>query len=441
MKRILLIVAVLLSSIAYAQECDYILDGSEYNTDASKFEDGADVCVQSNKRLIISNAKNITITGYLVTSQTNGPGLKFQNCENVVIKDMTIEGGTIAMQIQGNNVHDVLIDGCEISGYTFAGIMLKDDNAPSDVTYSNVTIQNCKMDGSGSTGEAFYIGNSFFSKGTAHELENIKVLNNEIQFTGAEGIQMGCVVRGGEIAYNTITRAGDNPFDGTSQQSNSIQVGEGSGMFEQVKVHHNYIYDGSKKGNGIIVLGAAYVYNNRIRDTMRGLFVDDRPNRYDEPNPYCVIVDNVFYNIDEEVVLSYYSEPDDLYARNTIVDVRGDNLFRFAQGSSVLTEDNVEYASLEAAGLTEELLPIDGGGGDPYEPPVTKPDPEPLPPPDVTTVGKTVWFFYHVSGTLFYLVFAIIGVFYGSQYLRLTPDEVKDTLEKIRDFVKDRLSV
>ncbi|GAA4840521.1 hypothetical protein GCM10023331_26930 [Algivirga pacifica] len=197
-----------------------------------------------------------------------------------------IEGGNIGVQMIGLSTNFEL-DHMEVSKVGFAGIMAKTDPTCAPETWrDNFTMEDVRIHDNyvheTGTGEGFYIGNSFYAGGMKkdcgkvypHKIVNLKLYNNLVEDTGAEGIQVGCAVRGCEIYGNKVFRAGVNPFNGRKSQQNGIQIGEGTGG----RCYNNLVVDAS--ANAIIVLGLGdnVLYNNiLVRPAGAGIFIDERP--------------------------------------------------------------------------------------------------------------------------------------------------------------------
>lgn len=225
-----------------------------------------------------------------VNSSYASGALIFENCQNFVVSGtgtpsvkygfllQTTGNGALVANKKSTNFE---IENVEIASSGFAGMMLKTDpNACDSSTWrgnfvmNNVRVHDNYIHDVG--GEGLYIGNSFWNVGYnvtcngnnyqafPHEVTGLKVYNNHIQRTGADGIQYGCA-RDAEVYSNLVEHTGLNPF--ANFQNNGIQCGAGSGG----RLYNNVIrYVG---GAGIIVVGHYgnnTIYNNIIKRTGGG---------------------------------------------------------------------------------------------------------------------------------------------------------------------------
>lgn len=191
-----------------------------------------------------------------------------------------INGGHIGMSMEYRSTN-FEIDHVEAGYSGFAGIMAKTDpTCDNATTRENFTMYNVSFHDNyihHTGGEGFYIGNSFYEGvNTAcglrfpHEIRGLKLYNNIVNFTGWDGIQVGCATRSVMIYKNTIENYGTK---NSANQNNGVQLGVGTGgLFYQ-----NFIKDGS--GNGLIVVGLG---DNIIHDNIivnagsHAIFCDDR---------------------------------------------------------------------------------------------------------------------------------------------------------------------
>lgn len=88
-------------------------------------------------------------------------------------------------------------------------------------------------------GEGFYIGYYGCAPGANHyRLRGVKLHDNVMLDTGAEGLQVGCADENVQIYNNYIKDAGWNPFNGTEEQTGGLQIGEGTG---DASVYNNWV--------------------------------------------------------------------------------------------------------------------------------------------------------------------------------------------------------
>ncbi len=174
------------------------------------------------------------------------------------------------------------IDHLEIFDVGFAGIMAKtdpncnDETIRGNYTMTDVSFHHNYVHDVG--GEGFYIGNSFYNKGSKkscgrrlpHDIVNIKVYSNIFRNTGWEGIQIGSASKGAEIYNNDIENYGQA---NRKNQRNGIQLGEGTGGL----CYNNRIVNGNGNGMNVLGYGDNVIFNNLIINPKRnGVFCDTR---------------------------------------------------------------------------------------------------------------------------------------------------------------------
>jgi len=142
------------------------------------------------------------------------------------------------------------------------------------------------------SGEAFYIGSSFYNGYTIlcdsvqkivypHEIHGLKIYNNIVDASGWDGIQVGCATKDCEIYGNRISNYG---VLNITDQNFGIIIGAGTGG----KCYNNLIVNGTGNGMCVFGIGGNLIYNNIIvnpghalNDIMataraNGIFCDDR---------------------------------------------------------------------------------------------------------------------------------------------------------------------
>ncbi|MEH0155786.1 right-handed parallel beta-helix repeat-containing protein [Limibacter armeniacum] len=298
------------ASPVFAQECgcDHTIPLSVgYNWFGDHVKPGETVCLEAGKRnsqLVINNLKGTSENRIIVKncgglSSFNVPAdksfvLKFLNSSDFILSGdgdeeekygIELSGGVIGLQLTGLTT-DFEVKGIHVHDVSFAGVMAKTDPSCDERTWrGNFVMKNISIHHNlvhhTKGGEGFYVGNSFFAGGMdkecgkvyPHEVVNLDLYNNRVHDTGAEGIQVGCAVKGCRIYGNYIERTGLDPFNGRSNQQNGIQLGEGTGGM----CYNNIVKDA--KGNAIIVLGLGdnMIFNNiLIRPEGAGMFIDER---------------------------------------------------------------------------------------------------------------------------------------------------------------------
>ncbi|MCD9017741.1 alpha/beta fold hydrolase [Parachryseolinea silvisoli] len=169
---------------------------------------------------------------------------------------------------------DFEVDHIEIANSGYAGIMCKIDPTCDNPQYhrGNFVMENIKLHDNyihDTNGEAYYVGyyayggidKSPCGKVYPHDIKNIKIYNNIIRNTAADGLQVTCAVEGCEIYNNSIENYGLNPF--SVDQNNGIIIGGGtSGL-----CYNNYIRKGTGVGMAVFGLGGNIIFNNIITET------------------------------------------------------------------------------------------------------------------------------------------------------------------------------
>lgn len=252
---------------------------------------------------------------------------------------------------------DCEVNNLEVFNTGFAGIMIKTDPTCDPSTQrANFTMYNVYVHHNyvhDTTGEGFYIGNSFWNEGQArtcngqsvkllpHNIIGLEISYNRVENSGCEGIQYACAPNS-RVHHNTVYNAGIKPFD--AYQDNGVQIGGGvSGYF-----YNNVIR--KAQGMGLIVvghLGPNYIYNNVIAEARdKGIFVDERTGSL--PNVLVQIANNtVATSVNESIQL--YNETQTTSIVNTALLAPGNGKFITTLNNTVrYTSQNV-FQSLNVA--------------------------------------------------------------------------------------------
>jgi hypothetical protein len=299
---------------------------------------------------------------YVLNAGTRSFALKFIGSKYVRITGVgdpayahgiEIIGGSQGIQM-GGFTSDFEIDHVEIHDPGFAGIMAKTDpdcNSDTDGIYANFVMTNIKIHDNyihhTGTGEALYIGNSFYSAGfhpsgcteksiQPHDVTNTLIYNNRIEYTGAEGIQLGCCRSGCEIYNNVILAYGQNPFNGSTQQANGIQLGEGTGGLCYSNFIHNIPSSQNPiTGNAINCLGDNNtVFNNIMIAPNKGMYVNDKPpGTATGPGTGYKIFNNTIVRVQELGIAIATSDVEMNRFKN--------NIIHLAQGTNFIIRNNV----------------------------------------------------------------------------------------------------
>ncbi len=296
--------------LAQGQDCNckYTVDASMTYMDAAlswpDLGPGDTLCVQAGvrNRLFIKNIQGAP--GKPVTIINCGGQVIFDNTTSsegafsVVASQYFRISGTGSPQHRygfflrtnkkGSSMHlsysDYELDHVEIGDAGFAGVMSKIDPHCNNPEYwrGNFVMQNISIHDNyihHTHGEGLYIGNtSFAGKQTSecgtllpHELHHVRIYNNRIEDTGADGLQLSCATQDVEVYNNHIERFGTDPF--APHQNQGLIIGGGSSG----KYYNNRIINGTGSGISCFGLGRIELFNNLIyRPDGYGIFVDER---------------------------------------------------------------------------------------------------------------------------------------------------------------------
>ncbi|WP_224998551.1 PA14 domain-containing protein [Cesiribacter sp. SM1] len=303
----ILTVLFLLSTPLLAQDCgcDYTISTSQgyiKASDVPAIKPGSTVCIKAGVR------GRLKLMGFKGTAEQP---ITFINCGGKVIFDNTTQEGTFIFEnsryfrvtgsgdpahkygflirtapkgsAMGVSESDFEIDHVEIADAGFAGIISKIDPTCTNNQYhrANFTMRNVSIHDNyihDTYGEGMYIGSTSYggkssSCGTLypHVIEGLRIYNNRIENTGADGLQVSSATKDVAVYNNTIYRYGQDPFQ--SSQINGLMIGGGS----TGKYYNNSVIEG--KGMGICSFGIAdlYLYNNLVvRSGGDGIFIDER---------------------------------------------------------------------------------------------------------------------------------------------------------------------
>lgn len=245
--------------------------------------------------------------GKVVLKSSGTYGMKFENSQYYRLTGTGDDKNEYGIEVDGGHISITMdklstnfeVDHIEIHNSGFAGLMAKTDPSCDEATWNgNFTMRNLDIHHNyvhHTKGEGFYIGNSFYAGGRnlscgtiqPHAVEDVKLHHNITRYTGCEGIQVGCVIKGAEVYDNDVAYFGQDPF--AAAQNNGIQIGEGTGG----KLYNNIVANGP--GNGLIILGLGdnLIYNNVvINPGTNGVFCDERYTT----GPGFTFINNTFIN-------------------------------------------------------------------------------------------------------------------------------------------------
>lgn len=341
----------------------YTIKASQNVVDAGNLNlpEGAVIGIEAGTRgsLLIRNingkpGKPVTIInqeGKVIIKSNGSYGLKFENSKFFRLTGSGVAGIQQGIEVNGGHIGVSLdnlstnfeVDNMEVHHIGFAGIMAKTDPSCNPATWrenfvmKDVSFHDNYIHHVG--GEGFYIGNSFYTEGRnlecgekfPHNIIGVRLYNNVVKHSDAEGIQVGCAIEDCEIYNNRVEFFGQKPF--ANFQNNGIQIGAGTGG----KLYNNFIKTGP--GNGIIVLGIGdnVIFNNIIVDVgSSGIFCDERTT----PGPGFTFVNNTIVNPKGDG-MKLYSEmvPMNTVINNIIVNPGSGKYLAPAKGVK-LTESN-----------------------------------------------------------------------------------------------------
>ena len=219
--------------------------------------------------LIINNVNYFRFTG------TGTPGIKY----GFKIDGINDSGSGVA----GYGVYGE-IDHLEIGHTGFAGILYKHDPSCDPTSWRrNYVMRQISIHDNyvhDTKGEGLYIGYTGGAKTLTcsgksetvypHNIEGLKVFNNQIENTGWDGLQVSRAVKDCEIYNNTIKNFGKSR---EKYQDEGILLGSGT----TGKVYNNTIIKGTGVGIQVFGSGDNYIYNNVVVEPEDdGIFCDDR---------------------------------------------------------------------------------------------------------------------------------------------------------------------
>ncbi|PRY29063.1 putative secreted protein (Por secretion system target) [Spirosoma oryzae] len=236
---------------------------------------------------------------------------------------------------------DCEVERVEVAFAGFAGFMVKTDPSCDSTTWRenfsmyNVSLHDNYVHDTG--GEGFYIGHSYYTGVNVtcngiqktvypHLIYGLRVYNNRIEHTAAEGLQYGCAPDA-QVHHNTLDYTGMAPF--ANYQNNGIQIGGGGGG----DCYSNQL--SHVAGIGLIIvghLGNNRIYNNVINDaSLDGIFCDDRVGSL--PNTSMLFANNTINRTGRDGIRLYNQNNTNLIVNNAITQVNAQG----SQGGRVLT--------------------------------------------------------------------------------------------------------
>jgi hypothetical protein len=341
-----------------------------------------------------SDAEPITVVNCggqaVIENNSYAGGLIFENCryfhvtgtgDGAVEYGLKVNGtgpgasGVVVTRLSS----DFELDHIEVANAGFAGFMVKTDPGCDPATWQqNFTMHNVDIHHNfihHTGGEGMYIGSVYWENGMEkncggetvrvypHRILGLRVHENRLENTGADGIQYGCATDA-QIFSNSIVNAGANPFE--VYQNSGIQCGGGSGG----ACFNNIIKNPG--GCGIIVLGhlgGNKFYNNLIAGSGGyGIFADD--SNCTQQGSTFEILNNTIVNPATDGIRLYNQTNQNIICNNAIVAPANGQYLAFGQGAAAATSHNFTTANIEDAGFYdwEDFRPspssplVDNGG-------------------------------------------------------------------------------
>ncbi|QMW05843.1 right-handed parallel beta-helix repeat-containing protein [Spirosoma foliorum] len=377
---LLLLICLFLIVRAIACQCDLTINKSGiYKAQQYPVQPGQIICVQAGTYTYLrfqdmqgtaaAPIKIINCGGKVtVGDPANYGGIQFYNCLYFKLTgsgDSQTPYGFLINQSGGgsglaitNKSSDSEVEQVEIMNMAFAGIMAKTDPTCDPTTQrGGFTMYNVNIHDNyihDVYGEGIYVGNSFWSAGMnktcdntsqviyPHDVIGLKIYNNLIERSGAEGIQYGCAPNA-QVYRNTVRNPGASPF--STYQDNGIQIGEGSGGF----FYGNIITNAASAG--LIILGHTgnlIVYNNVIANSgSNGIFCDNRTGS--SVNTPAGFLQNTIVTTGKEGIKLYNENNINTIVNNILVNIWQNRYIAFGQGATATQNNNLTNSSIAAA--------------------------------------------------------------------------------------------
>jgi len=352
---ILLLSAMLMSGDVLGQaplsdcNCDFVIrKGGLYRNSSLGVKPGQTICVQAG------HYEGLRFVGFAGTAQkpiriincggqvtvgieASYAGVQLWDCQHVIFSGggdanitygfrMTRTANGVSMLNIAGKSSDLEVEWIDIARAGFAGIMMKTDpSCDSTVWRPYFSMNNMKVHDNyiHNTGaEGMYLGSIFYAGATItcngqqrvvnpHLIYGLDVYNNIIDSTGAEGLQYASAPDA-KIHHNVIRNAGMNPFE--RSQINGIQVGSGGGG----DVYSNLIMN--TRGASLIVLGHLggnrFFNNVMLNSNGDAIFIDERPGSV--ANTTVLFANNTIDNVWRDGMRLYNETNTNLIVNNSI---------------------------------------------------------------------------------------------------------------------------
>ncbi|MGR6873913.1 right-handed parallel beta-helix repeat-containing protein [Pseudomonas sp. HK3] len=332
------LITLFFSGHAFSLQCDITIESGQYLLDGTKTPvmPGDNICLKEGLRgpmrvtnihgneeapiTILNESGLVTFTPFeysIALEYSSFIRITSHNQDSTDPYKMKF-GGTLSI---GQLSHDVEVDNIEIYRTRFAGMMIKTDpDCRSETWGENFTMTGINLHHNfihdTGKGEGMYVGYTALSRTLEcdgemvtvypHKMKGVRIHDNIIENTGADGIQLNSVLADAQIKNNKIYNTGVSPF-AVVWQNTGIQVG-GDG----VEVHNNTIIRSG--GNSMMLDGDDLsIKNNVIIDAgENGIFARNAAQQ----NP--AVFDGIPHTYSGNHIINSKDYAIKLYAVNTL---------------------------------------------------------------------------------------------------------------------------
>ncbi|MEI6276468.1 MAG: T9SS type A sorting domain-containing protein [Prolixibacteraceae bacterium] len=232
----------------------------------------------ASKPIIVKNVGSACLL-----NTTIGYGISVRGCQYLKILGDGVKGVQYGFQVDGTNgtlmgidigylSSDIEVGFVSVKNVKSCGIVAKTDPACGYALRGTFTQFNTIIHDSYvayTVNEGMYVGNSKYTDGMTFTcngvstvcypnlLDGVQIYNNIVEYTGWDGIQVGCASLNCNIYGNTIRYDSQSGMD---TQMSGILINNGT----KANVYNNYIVNGKGDGIDVLGLGDTKVFNNII---------------------------------------------------------------------------------------------------------------------------------------------------------------------------------
>lgn len=308
---LLLLISTFTSTVHAQCNCTYSIDSSitMLNNDTVGLKPGDTLCISAGIREYLTllnfhgNADSTLVVincgGQVVVNTTNSiyyqQGINLKHCKYLQFTGTGDTSIAYGFEIQNTNIGSGLdardgsthleIDHLEISGTSFAGMIVKDDpKCNGDYTRAQFVMRDIHIHDNyihHTDGEGIYLGvTSYdgFAKDCSgdgivdtlllgHEVIGVNIHDNLMDSIGREGIQVFSAPRDVKIHHNRVTNYG---LSKEAAHNSGIQLGDGCAG----NIYNNFVKKGYGSGIHISADSTCLVFNNIIDEA--GMHFDDQ---------------------------------------------------------------------------------------------------------------------------------------------------------------------